>query len=91
MRTPAMTYLALRGLGAPAVVIALAVQGVFRGFRDTKTPLYASGKMLSVCDFQAYLVDSFSIYEIEISSSLIYYVFCLQLQATLSTLFWIPF
>ncbi|KAG0623195.1 hypothetical protein M758_3G155500 [Ceratodon purpureus] len=42
MRTPAMEYLALRGLGAPAVVIALAIQGVFRGFKDTKTPLYAS-------------------------------------------------
>ncbi|CAK9211428.1 unnamed protein product [Sphagnum troendelagicum] len=42
MRTPAFQYLALRAIGAPAVVIALAVQGVFRGFKDTKTPLYAS-------------------------------------------------
>lgn len=42
MHTPALDYLALRGLGAPAVVVALAIQGVFRGFKDTKTPLYAS-------------------------------------------------
>lgn len=47
MHTPALEYLALRGLGAPAVVVALAIQGVFRGFKDTKTPLYASSKLLS--------------------------------------------
>ncbi|KAF7119314.1 hypothetical protein RHSIM_Rhsim13G0221400 [Rhododendron simsii] len=28
-------------LGAPAVLLSLAMQGVFRGFKDTKTPLYA--------------------------------------------------
>lgn len=43
MRLPSEQYLALRALGAPAVVISLAVQGVFRGLKDTKTPLYASG------------------------------------------------
>jgi len=48
MRTPAFQYLALRAIGAPAVVIALAVQGVFRGFKDTKTPLYASCKLHSL-------------------------------------------
>lgn len=48
MHTPALDYLSLRSLGAPAVVIALASQGVFRGFKDTKTPLYASGKMRSM-------------------------------------------
>lgn len=41
MRNPARTYLALRALGAPANVFALTVQGIFRGFKDTKTPLYA--------------------------------------------------
>ncbi|KAI5060996.1 hypothetical protein GOP47_0023501 [Adiantum capillus-veneris] len=41
MRNPAITYLALRALGAPANVFALTVQGIFRGFKDTKTPLYA--------------------------------------------------
>lgn len=43
MRLPSERYLALRALGAPAVVVSLAVQGVFRGLKDTKTPLYASG------------------------------------------------
>lgn len=42
MRVPAEQYLALRAIGAPAVVVSLAVQGVFRGFKDTKTPLYAT-------------------------------------------------
>ncbi|KAJ7538705.1 hypothetical protein O6H91_11G059800 [Diphasiastrum complanatum] len=42
MRLPAIQYLSLRAIGAPAVVVALAVQGVFRGFKDTKTPLYAT-------------------------------------------------
>ncbi|GAB4851597.1 Protein DETOXIFICATION 42 [Ancistrocladus abbreviatus] len=42
MLTPARQYLTLRSLGAPAVLLSLAMQGVFRGFKDTKTPLYAS-------------------------------------------------
>eukprot|EP01018_Ginkgo_biloba_P032681 Gb_01686 [translate_table: standard] len=42
MQAPAEQYLKLRALGAPAVVISLATQGVFRGFKDTKTPLYAT-------------------------------------------------
>jgi len=58
MHTPAMEYLSLRGLGAPAVVVALASQGVFRGFKDTKTPLYASGKMLFTFRFRLILVES---------------------------------
>ncbi|CAH9103277.1 unnamed protein product [Cuscuta europaea] len=43
MRTPAEQFLTMRAFGAPAVVIALATQGTFRGFKDTKTPLYAVG------------------------------------------------
>ncbi|XP_059063596.1 protein DETOXIFICATION 44, chloroplastic isoform X2 [Cryptomeria japonica] len=43
MRLPAEQYLSLRALGAPGTVVSLAVQGVFRGFKDTKTPLYATG------------------------------------------------
>ncbi|RDY05979.1 Protein DETOXIFICATION 42, partial [Mucuna pruriens] len=39
---PAQQYLTLRSLGAPAVLLSLAMQGVFRGFKDTKTPLYAT-------------------------------------------------
>lgn len=43
MLSPAQKYLTLRSLGAPAVLLSLAMQGVFRGFKDTKTPLYATG------------------------------------------------
>ncbi|XP_020242369.1 protein DETOXIFICATION 42 [Asparagus officinalis] len=42
MLTPARQYLTLRSLGAPAVLLSLAMQGVFRGLKDTKTPLYAT-------------------------------------------------
>ncbi|CAK7331026.1 unnamed protein product [Dovyalis caffra] len=42
MLSPAKQYLTLRSLGAPAVLLSLAMQGVFRGFKDTKTPLYAT-------------------------------------------------
>ncbi|MCO5578121.1 hypothetical protein L7F22_031959 [Adiantum nelumboides] len=50
MRAPAEQYLALRAVGAPAVVVSLAVQGVFRGFKDTRTSLYAtvSGNVINV-------------------------------------------
>jgi Na+-driven multidrug efflux pump len=44
MMIPALRYLTLRALGAPAVLLSLAMQGVFRGFKDTKTHLYATGK-----------------------------------------------
>ncbi|KAK4833847.1 hypothetical protein QYF36_012267 [Acer negundo] len=43
MRVPAENFLTLRAFGAPPIVIALAAQGSFRGFMDTKTPLYAIG------------------------------------------------
>ncbi|KMZ62226.1 MATE efflux family protein expressed [Zostera marina] len=43
MRIPAEQFLRLRAFGAPAIVTALAAQGAFRGFMDTKTPLYAVG------------------------------------------------
>ncbi|RZR73115.1 hypothetical protein BHM03_00020341 [Ensete ventricosum] len=46
MRLPAEQFLTLRAYGAPAIVLALAAQGTFRGFMDTKTPLYAIGKYL---------------------------------------------
>ncbi|KAF8010061.1 hypothetical protein BT93_J0894 [Corymbia citriodora subsp. variegata] len=42
MLAPAQKYLTLRSLGAPAVLLSLAMQGVFRGFKDTRTPLYAT-------------------------------------------------
>ncbi|BAT84019.1 Protein DETOXIFICATION 44 [Vigna angularis] len=43
MRGPAEQFLSLRAFGSPAIVLALAAQGTFRGFLDTKTPLYAVG------------------------------------------------
>ncbi|WJX30984.1 hypothetical protein P8452_19467 [Trifolium repens] len=50
MLTPAVKYLRLRALGAPAVLLSLAMQGIFRGFKDTTTPLYVivSGYTLNV-------------------------------------------
>ncbi|XP_043816048.1 protein DETOXIFICATION 42-like [Manihot esculenta] len=42
MLIPAQQYLTLRSLGAPAVLLSLAMQGVFRGIKDTKTPLFAT-------------------------------------------------
>ncbi|EYU27049.1 hypothetical protein MIMGU_mgv1a004702mg [Erythranthe guttata] len=42
MLEPAQKYLTIRSLGAPAVLLSLSMQGVFRGFKDTKTPLYAT-------------------------------------------------
>ncbi|KAH1207693.1 Protein DETOXIFICATION 42 [Glycine max] len=48
MLHPAKQYLKLRTLGAPAVLLSLAMQGVFRGFKDTKTPLYATGDVTNI-------------------------------------------
>ncbi|GMI74135.1 FERRIC REDUCTASE DEFECTIVE 3, MANGANESE ACCUMULATOR 1 [Hibiscus trionum] len=42
MMKPAVKYLTLRSLGSPAILLSLAMQGIFRGFKDTKTPLYAT-------------------------------------------------
>lgn len=46
MRIPAQQFLALRAFGAPAVVVSLALQGIFRGFKDTKTSVLCLGKCL---------------------------------------------
>ncbi|KAK6245123.1 hypothetical protein QUC31_011532 [Theobroma cacao] len=48
MRGPAEQFLSWRAFGAPPIVIALAAQGTFRGFKDTKTPLYAIGNGLRI-------------------------------------------
>ncbi|EXB32788.1 MATE efflux family protein FRD3 [Morus notabilis] len=40
MLAPAEKYLVTRSFGAPAVLLTLAMQGIFRGFKDTTTPLY---------------------------------------------------
>lgn len=39
MREPAVEYVRLRALGAPAVTLLLVTQGIFRGLGDTLTPL----------------------------------------------------
>lgn len=44
MYPTALRFLSLRALGAPAVVVSLALQGVLRGFKDTKTPVICLGK-----------------------------------------------
>ncbi|XP_022136015.1 protein DETOXIFICATION 45, chloroplastic isoform X2 [Momordica charantia] len=53
LRIPAQQFLSLRALGAPAVVLYLTLQGVFRGFKDTKTPVLCLGigNLLAVCLF----------------------------------------
>lgn len=43
MHVPAQQFLCLRALGAPAMVASLALQGIFRGLRDTKTPVFCIG------------------------------------------------
>lgn len=43
MHAPARHFLSLRAIGAPAVVVSLALQGIFRGFKDTKTPVICLG------------------------------------------------
>ncbi|CAK9145954.1 unnamed protein product [Ilex paraguariensis] len=43
MHAPAQRFLSLRALGAPANVVSLALQGIFRGFKDTKTPVLCLG------------------------------------------------
>lgn len=43
MHALAQKFLSLRALGAPAVVLSLALQGIFRGFKDTKTPVLCLG------------------------------------------------
>lgn len=43
MRIPAEHFLKLRAFGAPAVVLSLAIQGILRGFKDTRTPVLCLG------------------------------------------------
>ncbi|CAJ1971640.1 unnamed protein product [Sphenostylis stenocarpa] len=45
---PARQFLSLRAVGAPAVVLSLALQGIFRGFKDTKTPVICIGNFSAV-------------------------------------------
>lgn len=45
MLKPAQQYLTLRSFGAPAVILSMAIQGIFRGIKDTRTPLYATSTL----------------------------------------------
>ena len=57
MLEPAISYLRIRSLGIPAMLLYLAMQGVFRGFKDTTTPLYAIGIIYtSMINFHAQLL-----------------------------------
>ncbi|KAI3963194.1 hypothetical protein MKX01_030324, partial [Papaver californicum] len=40
MRIPAEIFRKLMEICAPTVVLSLALQGIFRGFKDIKTPLF---------------------------------------------------
>ncbi len=39
---PAVSYLRIRSLAVPAVLLILAANGAYRGFQDTRTPLYVT-------------------------------------------------
>lgn len=42
LQQPTVEFLQLRALGAPATVLLLVLQGVFRGLQDTRTPFFAT-------------------------------------------------
>jgi putative MATE family efflux protein len=39
LREPALTYLRIRALAGPAILLIMAGHGIFRGYQDTRTPL----------------------------------------------------
>ena len=88
MRLPATQYLMWRAVDAPAVVVALAIQGVFRGFKDTKTPLYATSKLTLYC-VRFYFSVAFQSPKDVLDNSLMRLLMLevVQWQETLSTLF----
>ncbi|CAN1770741.1 Protein DETOXIFICATION 45, chloroplastic [Linum perenne] len=43
MRIPAEKFLSIKALGAPALVLSLTLQGIFRGFKDPSTPVLCLG------------------------------------------------
>ncbi|CAB4278396.1 unnamed protein product [Prunus armeniaca] len=69
MLKPAQQYLILRSFGAPAVLLSLAMQGVFRGFKDTKllymqpgpTPMAAFQVCLQVWLATSLLADGLAV------------------------------
>lgn len=77
MLNPARKYLTLRSLGAPAVLLSLAMQGVFRGFKDTRTPLYATGKqiLLDLFAFPLFLQFIFRLSRTILVTSKVFFLF----------------
>ena len=62
MLFPTIKYLQLRSLGAPAVLLSLAMQGIFRGFKDTKTPLYVIGGFNSYVALNLRVIIPFNLF-----------------------------
>ncbi|KAL6345355.1 hypothetical protein AAG906_015838 [Vitis piasezkii] len=54
MRIPAEHFLSLRAIGTPAVVVSMVIQGIFRGFKDTKTPVFCLGKRFTLSELAIY-------------------------------------
>lgn len=42
LEAPALAYLRIRALAGPAVLLATAAHGAFRGYQDTRTPLWVA-------------------------------------------------
>lgn len=42
LEAPALAYLRIRALAGPAVLLTTAAHGAFRGYRDTRTPLWVA-------------------------------------------------
>lgn len=42
LREPALVYLRIRALAGPAVLVMIAGHGIFRGWHDTRTPLWVT-------------------------------------------------
>ncbi|WZN59266.1 MatE efflux protein [Chloropicon roscoffensis] len=65
----AVSFLRVRALGAPANVLLLTTQGIFRGLGDTKRPFYATlaGNVLNwatvVCEYISALYLLYVVYE----------------------------
>lgn len=71
MSTPAEQYLKLRSVGAPAVLLSLAMQGVFRGLKDTKTPLYATGRFIVIIVIRVIFYSPY-IHEVKMNDMYVY-------------------
>ncbi|KAL2525331.1 MATE efflux family protein FRD3 [Abeliophyllum distichum] len=74
----------IRSLGAPAVLLSLAMQGVFHGFKDTKSPLYATGFMLLAVTFGVTFAASMAGHGWDQHKWLHFNTFCVTLVASMA-------